>query len=159
MTNVYNSIISQDLDVDFYNFGFSGSARGEMAIADCIADIPMSVFVYDYDHNAPTVEHLKKTHEPFFRRIREKNPDLPVVMVTKPVFFHWDSVDACAEVIHATYQNAVDAGDKNVYFVDGREFFGDKAPMCSCDDCHPNDLGFYMMAEKIEPIIRKILEK
>ena len=159
VTNVYNSIISQDLDVDFYNFGFSGSARGEMAIADCIADIQMSIFVYDYDHNAPTVEHLKKTHEPFFKRVREKNPDLPVIMVTRPSYTDSSDTDARAEVIYSTYKNALDSGDKNVYFVDGREFFGNKGAMCSCDGCHPNDLGFYMMAEKIEPIIRKILEK
>jgi len=158
MTNVYNALISSDLDVDFYNYGFSGSARGELALADAIADIPMSIFVYDYDHNAPSVEHLQKTHEPFFCRIREKNPDLPVIMVTRPSYIPSSDTDRRAEVIYATYRNAVNAGDKNVWFVDGREFFGNRAALCSCDNCHPNDLGFYFMAEKIKPIVREILE-
>ncbi len=157
-TNSYNALISSELDVDFYNYGFSGSARGELAIADCIADIPMSIFVYDYDHNAPTPEHLAKTHEPFFKRIREKKPKLPIVMITRPEYLHSEDTDKRAEIIYSTYKNAVDSGDKNVYFIDGRKFFGDKGALCSCDCCHPNDLGFYMMAEAIKPVIREILE-
>lgn len=158
VTNVYNALISSDLDVDFYNFGFSGSARGELSIADCIAGIPMSIFVYDYDHNAPNPEHLERTHEPFFRRIREKNPDLPVIMITRPSYVGSADTDRRAEIIYSTYKNALDSGDRNVYFIDGRKFFGDKGALCSCDDCHPNDLGFYMMAEAIEPTVREILE-
>ena len=159
VTNAYNALISAELDVDFYNYGFSGSALGELSLADCIADIPMSIFVYDYDHNAPTPEHLKKTHEPFFRRIREKNPYLPVIMVTRPVYEPSEDTDIRAEIIRETYENAINSGDKNVYYVDGRTFFGDNGPLCSCDCCHPNDLGFYMMAETIKPIVKSILEE
>ena len=80
----YNAIISQHLDADYINLGFSGSAKGELPIADFINSLDISIFVYDYDHNAPTVEHLAATHESFFKRIREKHPDLPVVMMTRP---------------------------------------------------------------------------
>lgn len=159
VTNAYNALISAELDVDFYNYGFSASALGELSLADCIADIPMSIFVYDYDHNAPTPEHLKKTHEPFFRRIREKNPYLPVIMVTRPVYEPSEDADIRAEIIRETYENAINSGDKNVYYVDGRTFFGNNGPLCSCDCCHPNDLGFYMMAETIKPIVKSILEE
>ena len=43
--NAYQSIISRELDCDFINLGFSGSAHGEQAMADYIATLPMSVFV------------------------------------------------------------------------------------------------------------------
>ena len=39
----------------------------------------MSIFVYDYDHNAPTVEYYRETHERMFKIIREANPDLPII--------------------------------------------------------------------------------
>lgn len=159
MTNAYNALISSELDVDYYNYGFSGSARGELSLADCIADIPMSIFVYDYDHNAPTPEHLKRTHEPFFKRIREKNPDLPVIMISRPVYVGSEDADIRAGIIRETYENAKECGDKNVYFIDGRKFFGDKGALCSCDNCHPNDLGFYLMAEAIKPTVKRILEE
>ena len=158
VTNAYNAIISQHLDVDYYNFGFSGNAKGELEIADYINTIPMSIFVYDYDHNAPDVEHLEKTHEPFFKRIREKNPDLPVVIMTKPDFDYDPEEPERRKVIYKTYENAVNSGDKNVYFIDGQTFFGEKdRHFCTCDCCHPNDLGFYRMAQVIEPVIKQIL--
>lgn len=160
VTNVYNALISQHLDVDYYNLGFSGGAKGELEIADYINTIPMSIFVYDYDHNAPDVEHLRKTHETFFKRIREKNPALPVVIMTKPDF-DYDSQNAERRaVIYNTYLNAKNSGDSNVYFIDGESFFGDvDRHACTCDCCHPNDLGFYRMAQVIEPVIKSILEK
>ncbi len=160
VTNAYNALICQHLDVDYYNFGFSGSAKGELAMADLINTVPMSIFVYDYDHNAPSTEHLKQTHEPFFRRIREKNPELPTIILTKPDF-DYASVNAERRaIIRATYENAVAAGDNNVYFIDGETYFGDTdRHACTVDCCHPNDLGFYRMASVIEPLVKRILEK
>ena len=160
VTNAYNAIISRHLDVDYYNFGFSGSAKGESEMADLIADIPMSVFVMDYDHNAPSVEHLAATHEPFFRRIREKNPDLPIVLLTKPDYDYDVRAAERRAIIRATYENAVAAGDKNVYFVDGETYFGSEdRELCTVDRVHPNDVGHFRMAAVVEPLIKKILEE
>ena len=157
ISTCYNSLISRWLDVDFYNFGFSGSAKGELAMADYINTIDKSIFVLDYDHNAPSVEHLWNTHEPFFKRIREENPDLPVVMMTMPDYQNGEE-PLRREVIRTTYEHALAAGDRNVYFVDGGEFFPPElVSACSNDNTHPNDLGFYFMAKKIAPVIEEIL--
>ena len=48
-------------------------------MADYIKHLEMSAFVYDYDHNAPSAEHLLNTHERFFKRIREKIPRFPLL--------------------------------------------------------------------------------
>ena len=160
INNGYNAIISQHLDADYINLGFSGNAKGELPIADFINTIDMSIFVYDYDHNAPTVEHLAKTHEPFFKRIREEHPDLPVIMMTRPSIAYGEDEKKRREVVLLTYQNALGAGDRNVYFIDGERFFGDRDRyLCTADGVHPNDLGFYRMAEIVEPVIKAILEK
>ena len=58
-----------------------------------------------------------------------------------------------------TYNNAVASGDQNVWFVDGRAYFGEIAELCSCDCIHPNDLGFYYMAKAVAPVIKEALEK
>ena len=160
-SSAYNAIISRHLDVDYYNFGFSGNAKGELEMADYINTIDFSIFVYDYDHNAPSAEHLKATHEPFFKRIREKNPFVPVVMMTRPAAVYGDDEKARRDIVKATYDNAVLAGDKNVYFIDGECFFKDfrDRELCFIDTVHPNDLGFYKMAEIVEPVIKSILEK
>ena len=158
--NGYNCILSRWLDVDFYNLGFSGSARGERAMAEFIAGVDMSVFVYDYDHNSPTVETLRETHEPFFKVIREKRPDLPVIMMSRPCIEADKGVIARRDVIRQTYLNAKNAGDENVWFIDGTTFYGDTdRDLCSIDTCHPNDLGFWRMAKVIEPILKEAIEK
>ena len=54
----YESILSRRFDCDYINLGFSGTAKGEDEIVDYIKGLEMSVFVMDYDHNAPTTEHL-----------------------------------------------------------------------------------------------------
>ncbi|MBQ8227654.1 MAG: hypothetical protein IJZ88_01435 [Clostridia bacterium] len=157
--NAYTSILSRHLDFDYINLGFSGNAKGEQQMADFIKELDMNVFVFDYDHNADSPEHLEATHEPFFKTIRKANPDLPVIMMTRPKNNYNDEEKQRREIVKRTYQNAVDSGDKNVYFIDGETFFG-KADGNSCliDGLHPNDLGFHRMAEKIEPLMKEILE-
>ena len=158
--NGYNAMISRHLDADYYNLGFSGNAKGEIEMADFISTIDMSLFVYDYDHNAPTVEHLARTHEPFFKRVREKRPTLPIVMITRPCANYKEDERARRKVIMTTYENAIKSGDKNVYFIDGEEFFKNDPDreLCFIDTIHPNDLGFAKMTQVIEPVIKKILE-
>lgn len=160
VNNGYNAIISQHLDADYINLGLSGSAKGELVIADYIGSQDISIFVYDYDHNAPTVAHLADTHEPFFKRVREKCPQLPIVMMSRPSIAYDEEEKKRREVILKTYNNALSSGDKNVYFIDGERFYGDTdRHMCTADGIHPNDLGFYRMAECVEPVIKSILDK
>ncbi len=156
--NSYTSILSSRLDADFYCLGFSGSAKGELPMADFINTLDISIFVFDYDHNAPDAEHLRKTHEPFFKRIREQHPYLPIVIMTMPKEKYDKENDERASVIRQTYLNAVERGDNNVYFIDGEEFYGcEERYLCSIDGVHPNSLGFLRMANIIEPVLRKIL--
>ena len=158
ITNSYTALLSRWLDLDYYNFGFSGNARGETEIADYINTIDMSLFIFDYDHNAPTVEHLQKTHEPFFKRIREKHPVMPILLLSRPNFRYSDDGEERRAVVEQTYRNALDADDKNVYYVDGEQLFGESDwQLCTIDTIHPNDLGFYRMAKALEPIMKKIL--
>ena len=158
VTNNYVALLSRWLDMDFYNLGFSGAARGELEMADYINTFDMDLFVMDYDHNAPTVEHLAQTHEPFFKRIREKHPDVPVLFLTRPNFDHTSNGSERRDVVMQTYLNAKNNGDKNVYFVDGETFFGDEdRQLCTIDMTHPNDLGFYRMAKTILPVMKEIL--
>ncbi len=160
----YPAIVSRELNVDFKNIGFSGMAKGERVLAEWMADQPMSVFVCDYDYNAPTVEHLKNTHYPLYETIRAKNPTVPYIMITAPDY--WTRINNQQEVLQrrdvimSSYLRARASGDKNVYFIDGMSF--NVAPHqydCSVDAVHPNDAGFIRMADSIGTFIKHILEK
>jgi len=158
--NAYTHIVARRLDAALINYGFSGSARGEPAMADLIAGIDMSVFVLDYDHNAPTVEHLAQTHRPFYEAIRKRRPELPIVLVSRPDFDP-RAVESRArrEIIRSTFNDAVARGDRQVFMVDGEFLFGQSdRDACTVDGCHPNDLGFLRMADAITPAVQTALQ-
>ncbi len=157
----YTARLTRAVDAELINLGFSGNALGEPHIAEFIASLDLSVFVLDYHSNAPNAQHLDATHKPFFDIFRKKNPDTPVIIISTP---HANTArdEVAAEydkIIKATYDAAVLAGDKNVYFVDGSTFFADTEKSdCTVDLVHPNDYGFALMAEKILPVLKKALE-
>jgi len=146
----YQSLIARELDSNYRNLGFSGSAKGEDIMVDYLATQDCSVFVLDYDHNAPTPEHLKNTHEKLYLAFRKTHPETPVIMVTKPDFKMNNPADHDRrEIVFRTYQNARARGEK-VLFVDGNSLFhGELHDECTVDGCHPNDLGMMRMADVI----------
>lgn len=157
--NMYEGFVSRTLDCDFINLGFAGSAKGEKAIAEYIAGLDMSAFVLDYDWNAANAEELMETHEKFFEIIREKNSDLPIIMITRPDSDLKEDCQSRRDVILKTYLNARENGDKNVYFIDGYTLFpSDCRRDCTVDGCHPNDLGFYFMAKKIGGVLKEVIK-
>lgn len=155
----YDGMISKWFDCDIYNLGFSGNAKGEPEIAEYIANLHPEVFVYDYDHNAPTPEHLEATHKPFFEIVRKANPDMPVIFMSRPMTYSVgpSQSDRRRDIIYATYTWAKENGDKNVYFIDGSKMFpDDMREFCTVDGSHPNDLGFMYMAKAVGAILEKI---
>ncbi len=151
----YQSIISREFDCDFINLGFSGVARAEDEMANYIKNLDMSLFVYDYDHNAPTVNHLKNTHERMFKKIREAKPDLPIIMMSRPKFYLTPDEENRLEVIRNTYNNAVLWGDKKVCLIDGSELTRLCKNEGTVDGCHPTDFGFASMAEALSNAIKE----
>nr|WP_300838517.1 SGNH/GDSL hydrolase family protein [uncultured Acetatifactor sp.] len=157
--NHYPTAIARENNTDFLCLGFSGSARGEPEMAEYLAGLPASVFVCDYDHNAPDREHLEHTHAALFQRYRQTNPDTPVIFVSKPDIRLWNDMDVRRrDVVYQTYIEALRGGDRKVYFVDGFQLFsGNRRYDCTVDGCHPNDLGFARMAEVIGEMVRHCL--
>ncbi len=158
--NAYENHISRYFDTNFINLGFSGSCRGEQPMCDYLASLDMSIFVLDYDHNAPSTEHLENTHENLFRTFREKQPDTPVIIMSMTDVPRSDEAVRNTlkrrEIIMKTYSNAIAKGDKNVYFIDGQEIFKTTGGAdCTVDGCHPNDLGFWCMGQAVIRVIEE----
>ena len=160
--NTYEAIVSRRLNIDHVNLGFSGNAKGEEAMAEYIAKLPMSAFVLDYDHNAPSPDHLSNTHYRFYEIVRNANPDLPIILMSRCDVYSPTSENTARRrlIIAETFRRAFDSGDRNIYFIDGTEVFrGPYEDMCTVDNIHPNDLGFSLMADAVEAQLRRIFEK
>ena len=150
--NTYESIVCRKTNIDYLNFGFSGSAKGEPAIRDYLATLPMSAFVSDFDHNIKKADLLREVHAPLYLAIREKHPDIPYIMLTRPDVdsMNYENVCRNRDVVMDTYRLAREQGDRNVYFIDGEGIFrGPYEDLCTVDNTHPNELGFALMADAV----------
>lgn len=153
----YQNVISRRFNIDYINLGFSGNAKGEDEMIDYIRNLDMSMFVYDYDHNAPNPEHLRNTHEKMFKAIREKHPNIPIVMMSRPRYSLTPEEEERLQIIQTTFQNALDAGDENVYLLTGRELCALCGDEGTVDGCHPTDLGFFSMATALGGLMEDII--
>lgn len=152
----YVSMVSNRLNLDIRNYGFSGNARGDLQFADYMIKQDPCLIVYDYDHNAPTPEWLADTHEPFFKRLRAALPGVPVIMMSRPAFIGNDDEEKRRAIIRSTYEHALAAGDKLVRFLDGGTFFPkERLAECSVDIVHPNDIGFAYMTDALIPVLKE----
>ena len=151
--NQYSTLLCRELDAPQINLGFSGSGKGEPAIAEAIAKLDLAAFVMDYDHNAPDAEYLQMTHERFFKIVRQAHPELPILILSGNLS------PERTKIIKQTYENAVAAGDKHVYFIDGATFFADfpDRNQPTVDGTHPTDLGFYFMYRTVLPVLKEAL--
>lgn len=160
----YVNRLSRMLDTDILNFGFSGSARGESVMAEYLSTFDPSVFVFDYDHNTPTIEHLRETHYPFYKTFRDAHPSTPIILMTMPGFAqdqYKPTRQPRYQVIFDTYTRAKAEGDENVYFLNAYGCFGEglSGECGTVDRCHPDSLGFLRMAELVYPLLNKLLNK
>jgi hypothetical protein len=160
-SNSYQGIISHDFDCDHINLGFSGNARGEKEMVDYLCSIDASVFVCDYDYNAPNAEHLRNTHLPLYKAYREAHPDTPIILISgvNISFSNHDKIER-RQIVLDTYNYAVQNGDENVSFIDGHTMFGGReGNIFTVDGVHPNDAGFFRMANIIGRDVEVMLRR
>ena len=160
----YPAMLSRWLDCDFINLGLNGSDWGEASIAEYISALPMSAYIHGYGYNEPSLEEYSDKHYRFYKIIRDKNPKLPIIMMSSPVEISIQGKDSAMRLaekrkgVIRSYMRAVESGDTNVYFVDGFSVLGDEmATEATIDGTHPTDLGFWNIAKKLYPILDKNL--
>lgn len=161
----HTNILSRWLDSDTVNFAFSGSDKGEPALAEYIAKQPMSVFVHCYGPNSPSLPYYADTYYPFYKIIREKNPDLPIIFMANLVALgaknptYATKIIKRREVVMKAYLKAKSEGDKNVYWIDGFYARGYEAEEGTVDGGHATDLSYNNMAKSMYPLLRKLIYK
>lgn len=159
--------MSRMLNRPFINLAFSGSGKGEPAMAEIIADIKdPAMIVLDYDANAH-VDGLRATLSNFIDIIRKKHPTTPLLLVSR-LPFSYELVDKMEytnerldfQKIHMDeLRKRRDAGDNNIHFLDGTSLYGPDPDECTVDGCHATDLGFYMISKRMAPVIARILNQ
>ena len=158
--NAYSALVSKKNNIDFINLGFSGNAKAEPVMRKFLASFDSSLFICEYDYNSET-EELIINHPLLYREYRDKHPSVPILFVTRADTDGNEETTALRrDIILKTYNEALNNGDKNVYYIDGSALFGDAdREKCTIDGCHPNDLGNYRIFEKLYETLGAIDKK
>ena len=161
----YTNIISRKLDAQFVNLGFSGNGKGEPALAHLINEISdVSLIILDYEANAG--ETIVNTLDPFITVLREKHPDLPILVMSKIRYANASEGSSAYKslISNRDFQKKLvgdkkAAGDKNIYFLDGSTVLGNDYYECTVDGVHPSDLGSKRIADALTTAIENILKQ
>ena len=162
----FANLTARLLNTDLVHLGFSGSGRGEQIMADYIASMAndISAFVMNYDANSSASEMRERCY-PFYKTVREANPDLPIFLMSCPYFndVRVGFREECYQIMKDTYDRAVAEGDTNVYLIDCRDVFPDELTTIRdigvVDYCHLTDTGMYYVAREIYAAVREVLAK
>lgn len=146
----YSRTVANYFGYPLLNFGFSESAKGEKNLINYIASFEASLFIIEYDHNAD-YELLSATHYRVYEIIRKTNTYTPIIFLSR--FSGGLSITATEEekrisVIKQTVVKARETGDRNVYFIPGKNVIVNKSAYF-VDDRHPNDKGMKVIADLI----------
>ena len=154
----YSNLLSRRLNCDVYNFGFSGSARGEIEIAQYIASLDLSAIILEYDHNVD-ISTLKNTHYNFYFALRQNQPHIPIIMLSRTsggLSISYEEEQTRYDIIQATFNRAKQNGDSNIFLLRGNTFFTDKEKYF-VDDRHPNDRGMNVISQKLSELLNTLI--
>ena len=123
------------------------------------------MFVLDYAANAKN-EGLNATLSNVIDILRHAHPEVPILMVSVTPL--QDELEQCACTPYRMAQTMLflnelqrrrEAGDQNIHFLDGSGLYGADWTECTVDGVHATDLGFYMIARTMAPVIAGILAR
>lgn len=139
----------------------------KVALANLVGEIKnKGMVILDYEANA-VGKILKQTLEAFVDILRSYDKTVPILLISKSYNIH-ELVDQEGLKFKFTLEQAKWqkelvrkmklAVDENIYFLDGGNLMGPNVDEATVDGVHPTTLGFMRMADKIEPVIKNILQ-
>ncbi len=159
----YEAILGRRLGLDFVNLGFSGAGKAEPEVVELVAQIDACCFVFDLGKSFG--RQSADVYGAMLGTVRSAHPNVPLVCVT-PIFSTRESYDAAYADLSEHVRNAVrraasermQAGDSRLYLVEGNDLLGRDDADAFHEGVHPTDLGFMRIAERLEPLLREVLD-
>lgn len=158
------NIIGRELNCEVVNIGISGEGKMDYCMAREMVKIPAKVFLLDPVPNCTEMMCDTVTYD-FVRIFLEQRPDAAVVMLEGPMYpysrydsFFGKYLPAKNAAFRRNYERLRrDYPEARLYYVDSEGLDGPEDDG-TVDGIHLTDLGFRHYADKMVPILRKILE-
>lgn len=163
----YTNILSRSIPYQFVNLGFSGNGKGEPELARIMASINNpALYVLDYEGNTGEVENIARTLPVFIDILRDRHPDVPILVASR-IRSANDMLYKDKQELHnrrrqvqlELVERRRAEGDRHIHFINGYTFLGENiVNESTVDGTHPTDLGFWYMAQSLEPVIKSLLK-
>lgn len=159
--SAFTNRLSRALQAEFLNYGFSGHGINDPETAELISSIENpALFIIDSEANSKNAELIRERVPRFLEIFRSRHPETPILIVTKiPYGPRYVTDPALKAEFRKIYEERKLAGDKNIFFFDGSTFWDPEDTENSVDGAHPTDLGFSLIAKKLEPVLRDLLKQ
>jgi lysophospholipase L1-like esterase len=160
----HTNILSRKLNREIINLGFSGNALLDYEIAELMAECDASLYILDFVPNA-SVEQITDKTEKFYRILREKHPDTPIIFIEDPIFplVRYDlnmqkEVRDKNKALHSVFESLKAKKEKNIQLISSVGMIGTDGE-ATVDGIHFTDLGFMRYAEYLYPKIIELIGK
>ncbi len=160
----FAAILGRRLNVPVINLGFSGNGKTEQEMAELLSELDPSVYVLDPLPNL-FPEQVDERMPTFIQILRKSHPNTPILLNEYPrqpgVPFFAKLAEHCNKansILQRIGKERVAAGDQNIAVIAATDLAADTGET-TVDGLHPTDFGFIMLADAIEPALRKALGK
>jgi hypothetical protein len=158
----YPAAMARRLNLDFVNLGFGGAGKAEPAVVALVNQLDASCFIFDLGKSYGNQE--KEPYARMLATIRAAHPTVPILCVT-PIYSSNEAIDPAyleksVRLRNLMREAAVErrqAGDPFTFVVEGLELFGPADRKLLRDPQHPNDEGNELIAERLAPIVAKMV--
>ena len=149
----HTNIISRQLDIDVYNFGFSGNCRMEQPIAELISTVKPALYVIECMPNMIKPELITERTIPLVETIRKNNPDTPIIFVDlfkSPITLLNTKIksenESMDNALEAEFEKMIESDVKNIFFIETPKL-NESNHEGTVDAIHFTDLGFQRYAD------------
>lgn len=158
--------------LEVLNVGLSGAARGEPSVAEGIAQmscdlITVAVGTNVYGQGCYDASAWAEVYRNFLAIVRASHPATPLVAIS-PIWRASKSAESSPNgrgldhrelrrVTEQVVRERMAGGDRLLTLVGGLELLGPGEPGLSADGLHPGDEGTGRIAERLTPLLRRIL--
>lgn len=159
----YPARLARETGFNVINFGVSGNARMEAAVADMIATMKMDAFILDCVPNSSPEEVTERTAN-LVKTIRAKHPGVPIIAIQSIIREGANFDRSIADKVTLQNDNfmreieQLQQSDGHLFLITAEGLLGYDNEGTT-DGTHPNDLGFDRMLRKIRPAVVEILAK
>ena len=159
----HTNILSRMFNREIVNLGFSGNGQLDYEIAELMTQCDASIYILDFMPNV-SVNQINEKTENFYRILRDKRPDTPIVFIENPMFplavydlTMQNEIVEKNKALHVVFNDLKAKGETHIRLIPSAGMIGTDGE-ATVDGIHFTDLGFLRYADFLYPEIKEIIK-